>query len=219
VKLSRFSAPGYASRKIRHCIPKPFLDIFQEPQRKNSSDSISSGLGSLNTVDTRSSESKKEFPVKIELVSAKFSRLDPSPLPAPSGYYAGTSSSGTNSEYSYSTLGASNLQRDGFLMHRASSLSTLSDYPSNTDTKMDLTGKDHGSQDTEDKEGDSNDESSMDILADARARDPEAIAVQEEDFEREQRREDRLGSSAASAVDDSGSPSSRSYDDEDEDMY
>ena len=109
VKLSKFSAPGYASRKVNHAIPKSFIEIFQQPQRRKSSDSISSGLASLNSSDT-----DHELPVKIKLLSAKFSQLDPSPLPPPSGYYAGTSVTGTESEYGSSASGVASLQGKGF---------------------------------------------------------------------------------------------------------
>ena len=105
VKLSKFSAPGYASRKFNHAIPKSFIEIFQQSQRRNSSDSNSSGLASPNSSDT-----DQELPVKIKLLSAKFSHLDPSPLPPPSGYYAGTSITGTESEYGSSASGLASLQ-------------------------------------------------------------------------------------------------------------
>jgi hypothetical protein len=219
VKLSKFSAPGYVSRKTHHTIPKPFLDIFREPRRKRSSDSTSSGLASLNTLDTPASATQRELPVKIELVSAKFSHLDPSPLPPPSGYYAETSSSATDSEYGSSTSGVSSLKRDGFLMYRARSFSPLSDHPSKAHVARDISGKDQGMQEDEEEEEDSNGESSIDMLADVRARDPEAIpAPGEEDFEREERWAARPGSFAASVIGDSDSSSSGSSDDQDEEM-
>jgi len=208
-KLSKFSAPGPASKRFFHRIPGSFLDSFKNSYGKNSSDVITSGLENLRTFRSPSPQTgTQELPVKIRLISSESSSLDPSPLPAPSGYYTAASVTSDDSDAS-SSSGVSHLHRDrSFLQYSLTSNSDSLPHPnqpfSKEDEEMDI-------DDTETN-------SSIDMLAYARQLDPHTINAREHEFERITRREP---SSLASVAGESGYSSSESSsvssEDEDED--
>lgn len=220
-KLSRFSAPGRSRRKFLHAIPKPILDIFQEPQRRESAESISSGLASLNAFGTPPTNSELELPVKIELISAQFSHLEPSPLPAPSGYYAETSTSGDDSDQDSSFSSESRLRKESSVMYRARSFSPLSPNVFKSHHQglfWRAQGMNDGEKDEKDEdlverldeENNSNNDSSIDMLAHARLEGQVQLQQERDDFENEVRRKARPGSSSISVNGESGYSSAES---------
>ncbi|TVY35757.1 Frequency clock protein [Lachnellula subtilissima] len=94
-KPSRFSATGPHTRRFQHNIPRASLDLFRDSEEEH-------------TMET--------LPLKIEVVSTHFHKLEPSELPAPTGYYADSSSSDEDSDCSSSCYsGISHLRRPNFL--------------------------------------------------------------------------------------------------------
>lgn len=127
-KLSRFSAPSSTFKRFLHRIPEAFLKTFADPRVASSPDGISASLAELDALRSPSPQiSSDELPVKIEMVSAQFCRLDPSPLPAPSGYYAATTSSEDDSTCSSSSSGESLLNKRRSLAPRFRSFSSSPD--------------------------------------------------------------------------------------------
>jgi hypothetical protein len=186
-RLSKYSAPGPASRKFLHRIPKSFLDSFQE--QKNSSEDIISRLGCLHTFTPSSSPKKaEELPVKIEFMSTRYSTLEPSRLPEPSNYYAAGSSSENDSDDSSDTSGGFDLHMNKSFVRMSSPY--ISDYglnaPAAHDVEQDSQTSDE--DDDDDNENDDEDEvethSNIDMLAQARNFDPVGIAAREENFEK-----------------------------------
>lgn len=90
-KSSRFFATDPHTRRFHHIIPRASLDLFRESEQEHTTEVL---------------------PVKTEVVSTQFYKLEPSELPAPSGYYAESSSSYEDSDCSSSSYsGISHLRR------------------------------------------------------------------------------------------------------------
>lgn len=124
-KLSRFPASSRATKRFYHRIPEAFLNSFGDPHETDAPEGISSALAQLNAFRSPSPQlSLDKLPVKIELVSAKFSHLEPSPLPAPSIYYATTASSEDDSTYNRSSEAVSHLHMAASSVPRFRSLSS-----------------------------------------------------------------------------------------------
>lgn len=191
-RLSKFSAPGPALKRFYHRIPGSFLDAFKGSDAKNSPDSIAFGLASLQAFRSPSPQirSQAELPVKIKIISTYSSALEPSPLPAPSGYYAASSSTEDDSDASSSSSGISYLHRDKSILQR--SITSVSDPV--RPTKLPF----------KDDERDIDEGSSIDMLAPLRELDPDSIAAKEHEFERITRKD----SSKASVAVESGYSSS-----------
>ena len=93
-KSSRFSATGPHTRRFQHNIPRASLDLFRDSEEEHTTETL---------------------PLKIEVVSTHFHKLEPSELPAPTGYYADSSSSDEDSDCSSSShSGISHLRRPIF---------------------------------------------------------------------------------------------------------
>ncbi|TVY13016.1 Frequency clock protein [Lachnellula arida] len=89
-KSSRFSATGSHTRRFQHSIPRASLDLFRDSEQEHTTDILL---------------------VKTEVVSTQFHQLEPSELPAPSGYYAESSSYEDSGCSSSSYSGISHLRR------------------------------------------------------------------------------------------------------------
>jgi len=98
IKFSKFSALGPRSIRLIHCISQPPLDSLQSSAIPNSSHSIfSKAAGSCFPMPSSVAETESKLPVKTTIIGAQFMRLEPSPLPAPSNFYTGNSSSENSS--------------------------------------------------------------------------------------------------------------------------
>jgi hypothetical protein len=84
---TKLSRTGLHIRKFQHSIPRASLNIFRNSEQED----ITSKL-----------PPSQVLPVKTEVVSTRFHKLEPSELPAPTAYYAESSSSYDDSEYSSS---------------------------------------------------------------------------------------------------------------------
>ncbi|TVY42754.1 Frequency clock protein, partial [Lachnellula occidentalis] len=90
-KLSKFSPSGPHTRRFQHNISRASLDIFRDSEQERITEIL---------------------PVKTEVVTTHLHKLEPSELPAPTGYYAESSSSYEDSDCSSSSYsGISHLRR------------------------------------------------------------------------------------------------------------
>jgi hypothetical protein len=181
-KLSKFSAPGPNTTKFVHTIPKSALESFQESERATPDD-VSAALASLYArTPSPKAQAAADLPVQTEIVSAKFTRLEPSLLPAPLGYYAAPSSSDSFSDYSNSSSysGILNLRRAS-RSYKSTSVHVPTFAPQDSMERIQGSGE---MQDDEDDEGYNDDsDENIDMLAPARQVDPKTITEREEEFE------------------------------------
>ena len=107
-KLSKFSAPAAGMKRFHHHISTSSLASFAKP---DSHDIVTEKLASLTTLTSprpmRRSQPSGELPVQVEYMSQTFTKLEPSPLPKPIGYYGASTNSDDDSEYSGSSQNAS----------------------------------------------------------------------------------------------------------------
>ena len=207
-KLSNFSAPGPGSRKLLHTIPKSSLQKWERP---DSEEIITSGLASLYASSPPKVQLAEDLPVQTEIVSTQFSRLEPSALPAPLGYYAALSSSDSDSEFNSSSSsfsGTSHLRGQESFGPR--SYKSVSNYASKLPPAQDSTEKEHDSdevQDDEDEDDDDDSDESIDMLAPARQVDPKTVATREEEYELQASRKmvEELPAGSSAATVDGGS--------------
>jgi len=188
LKLSKFSTRGPHTRKFQHTIPRASLNLFRGLEQED----IASNL-----------PPPQVLPVKTEVVSTRFHELEPSELPAPTGYYEESSSSYEDSEYSSSYSGISHLRRAGSGRHM------LSTPVFRTFVAQDqrISDEDFDMDDEEEDDDDSEGGTSIDMLAQAREMDPETVKAREQEFEKVDRRlleEVPAGSSAATVDGGSG---------------
>ena len=216
-RLSRFSLRGPGSRKFHHAISKSSLESFLHPELESNEESIIAHLASLAAVNSPSPQSSvppEELSIKTEVVSAQFVRLQPSALPAPSGYY---SMSEDDSE-DFTISSSSELYR----LRRKKSFIMQNSFASNTDpediqTRNEAAEKGQYSSEVEDnsdeENGGSDDGSSIDMLTHVREIGPEMAAAREQEFEMAVDRkvsEDHMRSSVATVDGESGYSSVRS---------
>jgi hypothetical protein len=168
--ISKFSVPGNRVRRFGHNIAKHSLDVFRESDVDLSGDSIADRLGSLLSFAPSSNVIDDPL-VQTEMISAQFARLAPSELPPPTGYHGMTSSSENDSESNTSSTGISYLRHDRTFLPRS-----FASY-------SDMDGVDENGEDSSNSMDD--DDDSIDMLAAARALDPNGAATREEEFEME----------------------------------
>lgn len=216
-KLSKFSLPGPGCMKFHHAISKSSLESFLHPELQSNEESITAHLASLaafNSPSPQSSVPPEELPIKTEVVSAQFVRLQPSALPAPSGYYS-MSEDDSEDFTTSSSSGLSRLRRKkSFIMQK--SFASITD-PDGIQARNEAAEKGQYSSEVEDnsdeEDGGSDDGSSIDMLAHVREIDPEMVAAREQEFEMAVDRkvsEDPVRSSVATVDEESGYSSLRS---------
>jgi hypothetical protein len=226
-KLSPFSAPGPGSKKFIHRISQSALRSFQEPERVQ--DDLSAALAALYARDQSpqaEARGSSRGPVKLDIIAARFARLQPSALPAPLGYNGPQSSDDSYSDFSgdSSYSGISHLRRAHTLHRSVSSRMSVDVSKSRCGGERDEdSGEMQDDEDFDDGEEEDDDES-IDMLAAARQADPETIAMREEEFEAQASRrlmeEMPAGSSAATVDGGSGASGvgSESEEESSEDM-
>lgn len=166
------STRGQKQWRTFHTIHHSLLDTFRASERRNSSGSITSGVAALDTFGSSSPypPTDSELPIQTEIINTQFTRLDPSPLPAPSNFYGMASSS----DYSEGSEGSSSsAKRQTWQDRPRIQQSTLSDEEDQND-ELDL------------EDETSSESSSIDMLASARSAHPQLVAVRERAFEREE---------------------------------
>ena len=160
-------------RRLVNSIQKYLLNIPGPSERQSSPDSITRGVAALNTFRSPSPHnSHAEFPIKTEIVSTLFTRLDPSPLPAPSNFYGMASSSDESEDSDGSSSGGKS--------HSWQVQPQIEQVPP--------TDEEHEDEEIDDEEDETSlsEDSSIDMLAPARLAHPQLIAARERDFEREE---------------------------------
>lgn len=171
IRLSKFSSPGSSFKRFIHTIPKAALDIFRSPETQNSADIITSKLASLYAFNSPSHEAAEELPVKSRFVSAQFSRLEPSALPAPMGYYCASSEESSDSGSS-PTSEMSAVRQDRSFTQRSLLSSSDQAFHLREEQESNDTGTDSSAMD-EDEDDDL--KSSFDMLASARKVNPQIV--------------------------------------------
>jgi hypothetical protein len=136
-KLSGLPASGPASGKPLHAMSNVFLDSIRESEGSNSLKRIPPSLAFPNAFQPSSHVTNK-FPVNVEFISTKFTQLEPSALPAPSGYYAASSDDGLDASGS-SSSGFSPLRRSRSFRQRSSSF--ISDHIHHLHRDQEFTSK------------------------------------------------------------------------------
>ena len=176
-RASKFSAQGARFRKFEHNISKKSLDVFHKSEPDASGEFIADQLASLLSFSPSAppSNSIDSLPYKTEIVSTHFTRLAPSELPPPAGYFGVTSSSGNDSDSNTSSAGVSHLRRDRTFLPK--SFASYSDMDGVVDEK------DEDSSDEMEEEDEDDDDESIDMLAQAREIDPTGVATREQEFE------------------------------------
>ena len=188
IKLSKFSAPGPRSKRLIYCISQTSLNSFQSSKTPNSSHSISSeAADSCSSRSLSMAETIDELPVKTTIIRAQFTRLEPSPLPAPSNFYAGNSSSGNSSPGNSSSAnssvfsGESSSFVDTSHWKHAPSSNKRSSVAEVAEAEQD-SGE---MEDNEAEDDDSTTDSSIDLLALEHELDPGFVAMREQAFRKE----------------------------------
>jgi len=108
----------------------------------------------------------QSMPIKTEIISTRFVRLEPSALPPPSGYYATLSSSDDESGDSSTSAGLSRLRHYKVIGH--------SEIDRDESLSVEMMEEEDESEESEE---------SIDMLAQARELDPETVREQEQEFE------------------------------------
>jgi hypothetical protein len=206
-KRSKRSAPRQKFRKFGHSISKSSLDAFHKSELDVPEEVITARLASLMNLSPGPPQTatREEIPVKAEVLSAQFVRLEPSELPPPASYFTNASSSEDYSD-STSSTGISRLRRDRTFL--AKSFASYSDMDDVLDEK--------GAEPSDEMD---EDDSSIDMLAQARELDPSGAAAKEQEFEMDL--DVRVGSanltgrSSAATLNDESACSSESSDSSD----
>lgn len=200
-KMSKFSRPRPTFRKFRHNISESSLKPFHNPDTPE--EVIAARFDSLLSLSSTAPQkpiAREHLQVNTEIISVHFSRLEPSELPPPAGYYATTSSSEDGYDSNTSSTGISYFRRDRAFLPKSFAL--YSDMGNVVDEKYE-DFSDEMEEDDEEEEGDS-----IDMLAHAREFDPSGVAAKEEEFEMELDVEESsnlpIRSSAATLNDGSG---------------
>jgi hypothetical protein len=205
LKMTKLSAPRHRFRKFGHSISKSSLDAFHKSELDASEEVTAARLASLMKLTSPSPQTlpvKEDFPVRADVLSAQFVRLAPSELPPPASYFTTASSSEEYSDSSSST-GISRLRRDrSFLAKTFASYSDMHGVPDE--------------KDAEPSDESDEDESSIDMLAQAQELDPSGVAAKEQEFEMELdvrgASTNSLGRSSAATVNDESGCSSEDSD-------
>lgn len=179
-KMSKFSGPRPTFRKFGHSISESSLKTFHNPDTPE--EVIAARLASLLSLSSPSPQkptAREHLQVKTEMISVHFSRLAPSELPPPAGYYATTSSSEDGYDSNTSSTGISHLRRDRTFLPK--SFASYSDMGNVVDEKDEDSSDEMEEDDDEEEEEDD----SIDMLAQAREFDPSGVAAKEEEFEME----------------------------------
>jgi hypothetical protein len=165
-------------------------------------------LAAFNSPSPQASVSPEELPIKTEVISAKFNRLQPSALPAPSGYYS--MSEGDSEDFTTSSSsGLSHLRRKkSFIMQKSFAFFTDS---GGLQARNHAADRGQDSSDLEDagdeEDGEFDDGSSIDMLAHVREVYPEVVVTREQEFEMvvdPKVSEDPVASSVATVDEESG---------------
>lgn len=174
-QLSKFSAPSPKPRKIAHSISQSSLGAIHSYE-----DSVGSRLTELKSQSNSTSTAPpaaNTFPrLQAEILSAQLRHLRPSKLPPPTNYFAACSSSGDSFEMTSDSNSDTDSHSNADIPLRQSyaRISALEYEPMDEDDLED------------DDEGESlEDDSSIDMLAQARAVDPATVAALEKQFEPE----------------------------------
>ena len=219
-KLSKFSAPGLRSRRFFHTIPNSSLEMFQQSDCANSEE-ITRGLASHHA--SSPPKNHEDFPVRTEIVSAQFFRLQPSALPPPMGYHATLSSSADSDSAANSddtsSSGISYLRGQKPFIPRLHNIVPASRaLPAQEFTEKEQVSGEMQDDESDDDESDDSD-ASIDLLASARQADPKTIAKREEELERQGvQKLEQLPAGISQASVDGGSGFSSPMSDSSEDM-
>jgi hypothetical protein len=195
-KLSRFSAPRPATTKFIHTIQKRSLDSFDCADVNKSAEAIASRLSPTSVFRPPSPRLKpvEELPVRTETMSAKFSRLPPSELPPPVGYYTDVTDSEDISDCTSSSVcsGPWRLKAEESSTGRSTNIFREQVYPlrqvhiPTEEIAPDSVSTEDDESADSDEEEDSDE--GFDMLDTGRAIDPGTIAMQEQDFELQRNR-------------------------------
>lgn len=226
-RLSRFSAPTAKRRKFMHNVSDSSLAVFRGPTR--SVESISSRIASLRADSPTSCDEemdRMDLPIKITANATSTKHLAPSRIPPPAMWY-----NPMTSEDSYSDVDSEDSSGEDIAMLRKRMRKPVgvnrgssddSDHPkqSQSGLKANFMKRDVDMADVSSyaDDIDDSDDESIDMLAAARAINPEAVAQEEAEFEREALRklnaELPIGSSAATVDGKYGSAGPSSDEDE-----
>jgi hypothetical protein len=203
---SKFSAPGAGFKTFAHNISKASLESFLRPELDSEEINITqqTSLAAFASLSPRTAVSFEDLPVKTDVLYTNFTRLRPSELPPPLGYYSSTTSTSEDgdSDLGSSSSGVSHLRQDrSFFRKPYASFSYLDDAPDRflEYAAKDLSISDAGNNSDEednDSSSEEDEDDSIDMLAHARAADPEIIAAKERECDIEV---DEKGSEAAFA--------------------
>lgn len=179
-KLSRFSAPGSNARRFAHSIPEQSLQSFFRSGSQDTDEFLTRHLASMAALDSPSpsfhvSKTLQSLPIKSEVISTRFIRLEPSALPPPSGYYATLSSSDGESGDSSTSGGLSHLRHYTVVGN--------SELDRDESPSVEMAEDEEEEEDDDESEESEESEESIDMLAHARELDPETVREQEQEFE------------------------------------
>jgi len=162
-------------RRLVHNLHDSLLDNFRTAQGKSFPESSNSLMAALNTVrpPSPSDHLHTEPPIKTEIIDTQFTRLKPSPLPAPSNFYGMASSSDDSAGSEGSSSSAAS--------HRWRLRPQIRPSPSTDEADQD----EEMDEEEEEEDETTSESSSIDMLAPARLAHPGLVAASERAFERE----------------------------------
>ena len=159
-KPSKSSALGHRPKRTLSIIPRPSPEKSHKPEHLSPEDILASELASLHTSPLKASEAA-DMAVQTEIVSAKFTRLQPSALPPPLGYYATLSDSESDSDFSDSSSGFSGVSHlRGRMVSRSRSYEPVSGKAGGLCLTADSIGREQDLREMEDDDDDDNDSDS-----------------------------------------------------------
>lgn len=193
------SSPATMRRKMMiHTVPRNSLSAFADSSDITHDESLAANMASLSASSPPTSAGPAEMPVEVEYLSAKYTKLEPSTLPEPMGYY-GFSDDEESSCYE-TTSSYSALMRQ--TNERSRSTTNGAGQSRAWESRMGIEEIDYTSEDEPSEEDDDDDDDmSIDMLGHLRKIAPAAVAAREDSYDlRNEGGEIEVPASAAATI-------------------
>ena len=201
------SSPSTLKRKMMiHTVPRQSLDAFMDTSETTHEEHLAANMSSLSASSPSNEHGPAEMPVEVEYLSAKFTRLEPSQLPEPLGYYG--MSDDWESSYCGTTSSDSVLVQPNVM--QSVSIKNATRLNGGYDSRMALDDTDYDSEEEssteeeeeedDDDDDDDDDDMSIDMLGHLRKIAPAAVAARENSFLRHEGEFEVTASAAATVA-------------------